>query len=504
MVVTKYRNAVRIFFLVMFVVSSWSGYASISSQANEYLRKARVFFSRGSLIEARDYYLRARKIEPESADIQQAGQEIETAIKKKTDELQRQAEFFLNAKNVPEAEKILKQLLVLSPDNGFGKEKLAEVRKINEQIDEYLNKGIVVDPSSGRSHDIDLYSAISLLNRARGFYDNGDRVKALELVEQVLKREPGNKIALELKDKILHVNRIQEFIDSAETAFQQGKMRDSIDSLNRLIQELPDRHEFLLLRAKAHLKLNQHQEAKRDFWAYFAIYPDQRKVLFPYFSELYYDMNRYDLAMGFAKDSQTGENYQTLSFQYHSMFRFYVFEYIVLMVVMLVIPVIIYIAYCRFDHLVTRFPPGKFNLGTQLLLSMLISGPEKYLPLLIEVARSLNTPWLNYYAGICLFRVGQIEGAQRFLAYSFSNGYIAGRAYYFFGLTRKLLGQENSEHDFDASIVASMAKNTRGWHPKFMKRIEREILSGYSKVQDLETYEGMAWHLVAAQVGENS
>lgn len=496
------KRPALMFLLAWLCFYAAAGFCATSSQAREYLRKARVFYERGKLKEARDYFIRAQKIEPESSEISTFGHEVDAAIEAQLKQLRRQADFFLGAKNVPEAEKIVRQLLILSPDDEYGQKQMTEIKKVNEQIEEFQNKGIVVDPQSGRTHDVDLYNAITLLNRARGFLDNRDRAKALELVEQVLEREPGYRVAVELKEKILYVNRIQEFIDSAEIAFQQGKMRECINDLDRLIHESPERVEYLLLRARAHLKLKDYEPARRDFWAYYQLHPEAKKLLFPYFSDLYYGMGRYDLALGFATDPVTAENYQSLSFQYRCKFRFYAIEYSVLALLALIFPGIAYLSYRKFDYLVNRFPVGRFYDGVHLLKSMLISGPDRYLPLLIDVARGLNIAWLNYYAGICLFRAGQLEGAQRFLAYSFSSRHLAGRAYYFFGLTRKLLAQQHFNEDFDASIVASMTRNIRGWHPEFFKRIEREILSVYSKEREPESYEGMACLLVSAQVGE--
>lgn len=488
--------------LAWLFLTAVAGIAATSSQAREYLRKARVFFERGRLKEARDYYNRARKIEPDSSEIAQFGQKIERELEKELAELRRRGDFFLSAKNIPEAEKTVRQLLILAPDDDYGQKQMAAINEVKEKVQEYQSQGIVVAHGSGRAHDVDLYNAISLLNRARGFLDNGEREKALVLVEQVLAREPGYKTALALKEKILYVNRIQEFIDSAETAFHQGKMRECIDSLDKLIKESPERTEYLLLRGRAHLKLKDYEPARRDFWAYFKLHPDEKKLLFAFLAETYYGLGRMDMAMALAKDPLSGENYQSLSFQYRCMFRHYALEYSVLAALVLIFPGFVYFAYRKFDVLVNRFPPGRFYDGVNLVRAILFSGPDKYLPLLIEVARGLNIAWLNYYAGICLFRAGQLEGAQRFLAYSFSNQHLAGRAYYFFGLTRKLLEQQHYDNDFDASIVASMARRTRGWHPEFVKRIERQILKDYSVNRESESYEGMACLLVSSAIGE--
>lgn len=491
-------------FLLLLVTALFFGsisQAAVSSQAREYLRKAKVFFERGDLKQARDYYLRATKIEPESQDIQAIGQEIEYAISEKVKELQRQTEFYLTAKNIPAAEKKLQELLILSPQNDFGQKQLAEIRKIDEQIDEYHNQGIVVDSSTGRSHDLDLYSAISLLNRARGFLDNDERVKALELVNQVLAREPQYKPALELKEKILFVNRIESFVNSAEKAFQQGMMEQCIQDLNRLIKDQPGRPEYFLLRAKAFLKLKEFNSAQQDLWHYFEACPDRKTEIFPLFSEAYSGIGRPDLAIGFMDAS--GMEY-SFGLYCRYFFRLYQAEVIALGVVLIVLLVTTVVAYRKYEELLVKFPTGQLYASMKLFIFMHFLSPEKYMPLLFEVARILNIPWLNYFTGICLLNMEQFEGAQRFLTYSLSNRFVAGRAYYFFGLTRKLLNHANSETAFDSAIIHATARDVKGWHPNFVRKIEREIMEKYSKIKDDSSFEGIAWQIVNAQVGENT
>jgi tetratricopeptide (TPR) repeat protein len=490
-------------FLIFFLMLAVTAY-SLSSQAREYLRKARVYFERGNLKDARDYFLRAQKIEPESEDIKDFGHKLQVEIEKQLKELRQRVDFFLNAKNIPEAEKIVRKLLVLNPDDEFGQKRISEIKQINQQIEEYQNKGIVVSEESGRTYDVEMYSAVSLLNRARVFYENGDRENALNLVEQVLAREPGYKPALELKDQILYVNRIEDFIDTAKEAFKEGRMRECIDSLNRLIEKEPNREDYILLRARAYLKLKRYKEAEKDLWKYYKNHSAETEQLFPLFSELYFGLERYDLALGFSADAKKGVAYMDSGFRFKCYLHLYTLEFSLMCFFMLLSPAAFFYSYKKFEFLGSRFPVGGLRPGLNLFWKMLVSTPEKYLPLLIEVARGLNTAWLNYYAGICLFRVGQYEGAQRFLAYSFTNDFIAGRAYYFYGLTRRLLNQELSNHDFEESVLSSLGKTGNGWHPEFVKNIERDILTKYSKEKSENDYEGMAYKLVKEQVGEKS
>jgi tetratricopeptide (TPR) repeat protein len=489
--------------LLVFCCLFWAvqSSAALSPQAGEYLRKARFFFERGDLKRARDFYQRAVRLDPNSPEIEEFGTELNEKINEKVKKLKQETDFYFSAKNIPKAEEILQQLMVLAPNDKYSQEKLAEIKQINQKIEEYKSKGIKVAPSSGRSHDIDHYSAISYLNRARGFLSNGDRENALLMVEKVLKREPHNKEALEIKEQIFYVNKIQEFIENAESAFAEGKMQESVTALNQLIHDSPSRTEFLLLRAKALLKLKRYEKAEADLWRYYNFHPDP-KTLYPIFSQLYAGMGRYDIALGFAGYLATAYGHENFGQRIRFFVNHYKIEVGMLCLLFALLPFVIYFAYHQLDLLINRFPPGGFTQSIYLFIAMHISRPALFLPQLIETARGLNTAWLNYFAAICLFQAEQFEGAQRFLAFSFSNDHLAGRAYYFYGLSRRLLGQKLSTHDFEEAVLSALSNKKKGWHPKFMKKIEHELILNFGKKKDEESFEGLAYQLITDQLGE--
>jgi hypothetical protein len=57
-------------------------------------------------------------------------------------------------------------------------------------------------------------------------------------------------------------------------------------------------------------------------------------------------------------------------------------------------------------------------------------------------------------------------------------------------------------HDFEESLLSSLGQSGKGWHPGFVKNIERELLQTYGKIKDESTLEGMAFQLAADQIGE--
>lgn len=473
---------------------------AINPQAGEYLRKARVFFDAANYKMSRDYLERAREIDPADPGINSFAERLKKAVDEQVKELRQRADFYLDAKNLPEAEKLFGEVLSLSSDDEYSKIKLKEISGTYAKIDEYKSQGIFVNDSTGRSHDVDMYSAVSLMNRARGFFAQGDRVNALDMVEKVLKREPGYKPALELKERIVHINRLETFIEKAETAFLEGRMRETIDSLNTLIAETPDRHEYVLMRGKAYLKIGRFSEARNDFWKYFQHRPE-RDTIFPLLSEAYSGLKQYQLAGAFAYNPETRQFYKSAGFRFRCHVYAHPLQYGILALILALTPFAFYFIWTSAEALFLKFSLGSLWLAISCVFTIIFKSPEHCLGNLITVARDLNVAWVNYLTGITLFKIGQIEGAQRFLAYSFVNDAIRPRAYYFFGLTRKLLKHNLYELDFEEAVLSGLGHRKSGWHPKFVKQIERELLISYSKDKGDESFEGMAYKLVEDVTG---
>lgn len=496
----SYQRAVfSLLFLLTVFLLTVGDVSAQNSQAREYLRKAQVFMRANNLPMARDFMQRAEKIDPTDGEIKKFAAALQTEIDERVKQLKQRAQFFLDARNVPEAEKLFNEVLELAASDEYAVNKLAEINTVYEKIEDFKNQGIEVAAGSGRMHDIDLYSAISYLNRAKGLFASGDRIKALELVEEVLRREPNYKPALELKEQIDQINQLENLVISTEKAFLEGRMRETVDSLSRLIDSGLDRPEYYLLRAKAYIMLKNFTGAEKDLWKFYHANPDADKA-FPLLSDTYFGQGKYLLAMGFAKNQQSGVDYKGFTYRLRCHSNEYPWHYTLLVIICALIPVSGYFVWSCYDSLSNRFPLGTLKVAVKCVLTILMKSPEACLGDLITVARDLNVHWINYLAAICLLKIGQIEGAQRFLTYSYSDD-LKTRASYFMGLTRKLLNQRIQESDFEESVLAGLGKPARGWHPNFVKQIEQGLLISYSKEKSLETFEGMAYKLVCDQVG---
>lgn len=485
--------------LLAIIVMANSAFA-IDSAAREYLRKAKFFYSRGNLVKSKYFLKKAQAIDGKAKEVTEFALMLKLEIKQKIEKLENRGNFFLSAKNILEAKEKFKEILQLDPQNSIATGKLKEIKKIIKKINKFKSQGIVVNENTGRKFDADLYSAISLINQAKALFFKGDREKSLKLVEQVLKREPTYRPALKLKKQILEINKIDKYISDAQKAFKAGKMYEYIDILAKLIEKSPQRHEFLLMRAKAYLKLKKYSLSIDDLLKYYG-YTNSKKETFYLLSKAYFGLNQYDYAYGFSVIPVEEKR---------DIGRFFLFRcysniysktlYLIYLAIFLVV-ISFWIASKSFDKLMGRFPPGTFKMTLKCFEIMIFQSPEKCLDKLVVVARNVNTPWFNYMAGITLFKAKQYDGAQRFLAYAITSEKVSARAYYFFGLLRKILKQRLSRHDFEESLLASLDKTSKSWHPKFMKRIENFLLEEYSEEKSVETIEGSAYIAVKEQVG---
>lgn len=492
------KNNIAFLILAMLCVTQFT-YA-IKTQAKEYLRKAKVFFRKGNLSRTQFFLKKAKNVDPSASEIIDFGIELDISIDQKIEMLINRADFYLSSKNIPDAQSKLQEILLINPRYEPALSRMKEIDTKLKQIKNYKRQGITIDAGTGRSFDVDSYSAISLVNQAKALFFNGDREKSLFIINKVLAREPQNKDAIELKEKILTINKIDEYINRASKALKQGKLREYINLLSDIIVKQPERYEFLLMRGKAFVKLGEFKHASKDLLKYYSK-TNEKKETFVLLAKSYFGLEKYDYAHAFSSVEIKNEEGLGEIFRFRCYSNMYsnVIHSIYIGIFLVIFGM--WGASKSFDQLVGRFPSGTFKMAISCFRTMIFDSPEKCLDQLVIIARRINTPWLNYMAGITLLKAGQFEGAQRFLAYTFTSESIAAKSYYFFGILRRLLKQKIYRHDFEESVLASLDKTSKSWHPNFMKKIELYILNEYSKEKTLDTLEGTAYLAVKDQIG---
>ena len=474
----------------------------ITSQAREYLRKAKKFLAMGDLVSARDFSERARKIDPEAEQISAFEKKLKLQLDKKIEELKRRGDFHISAKELNKAQICFQQILVFDPENRYSMQKITEINKVIEKIQDYERQGIQIDVKTGRGQDVDFYSAVSLLNQAKALFSQGKRDKALELIEQVLEREPGYKPAKALKKEIQTINKLETFINKAEENFKLGKMRAAIDLLDKLILKSPEKIEFLLMRAKANIKIENYKNARADLWKYYKLRGEGFEDISALFATIYYGLEKYKKAYAFSFNPETGKAYKPLGFRYSCITGAYPLWVYSSYLFLIAFFVSTYYTWKTFGELWERFPAGIFYDAVSCAKTVLIRGPLACLEPLIVIAKNLNVAWLNYLVGISLLSIGQLMEAQRFLTYSVPEKSLAVRAHFFLGLIRKKQNQSLFNNDFEEALIASTENNGKCWYPLFLKRLEKKVLLDYSNIKESSSVEGLASIAIKEIMGE--
>jgi tetratricopeptide (TPR) repeat protein len=495
------RDSKTTFFFVIFLLLSFSGLTSTGfahsshKEAARLLTQAKEYFANKDFRMARDLLLRAKELNKFHPGLSELEQEMMPEIQEITETLKMRASFFLQANNIEEARKVYIEVLTYIHDDEDAIRGLENIEAIKEKIESYKKQGIVVDSDTGRSFDVELYSTISYINRARAFYAQGNYEKAKEFVKQILEREPTYGPALELNEKIFFVERLQKNIDLAETAFLKGNLSEAVMELNELIKSSPGKLDYYLMRGKAQIRLERYNEGIDDLLLFYKKDKDPDKV-FPYLSEAFYNTERYVLALAFSKHPNTQKAYKHWYFLLMSNIKGYPICYFLLIGTILALPFMFYYLFYAIETVFMRFSLGTFNKFIKVFINLTFFEPQNVIKDLTTVARDLNNPWFYYLTGIVLLKEGELEGAQRFLAFCLKRQNVKSRAYFFYGLIRKHLKNTSYPLDFEESLISGLNYLSLGWHPFFMKKIERSILDSYSYERSGNSYEDLAFKLM--------
>lgn len=494
------KNESIIFLIVLFLMGV-SGLGSIAfaqasdKQASRFLEQAQDYYANADFQMAHEMLLRAKALDERLPGLAELENKVMKEVLEIVDALKMRASFFLQANNLAEAEKIYIEILTYVYDDEDAIKGLESIQSVKEQVEEYKKQGIVVSSDSGRAFDVELYSTISYINRARAFYAQGDYEMAKKFVDQILEREQGYPPALELREKIFFVERLEKNLELAETAFLKGNLSEAIIELNELIKSSPSKLDYYLMRGKAKIKLERHREGIEDLLLFYKKDQDPDKV-FPYLCEAFYQSSDYLLALAFSKHPTTNKYYKNWYFVLLANIKAYPASYFLLISFIIALPFVLYYLFYSIESVFIRFSLGSLTKFLKICVNLVLFEPKNVISELTMVARDLNNPWFYYLTGIILLKEGQLESAQRFLAFCLKKENIRSRAYFFYGLIRKQLNSTSYSLDFEESLVTGLNYLPLGWHPFFMRSTERAILDRYSYDRAEDGCEGLAFKLM--------
>ena len=470
---------------------------ALSMQANENLRKARNYLNIKNYKAAEDYFLRAKEESGEEAEIKEFEENLYKKINEHVESLSKKAFIYMQEKNLPKASEVYREILIYRPDDKEALAQLDSIKKINTEIKEYRKQGIAVDASTGRSYDLNKYSAISAYNTAYALFNKGEFKKALDILNMILEKEPDYGTALQLKEEVERVYELKQIIDKAESSFKSQSMDRVINAVTELLNKAPNQFHYYLMRAKAYFNTRHYSEAIKDLLTYFAYTNDKEKV-FPIMAEACSKSGKYLMGIGFAK----GTNTNSISFFIKNYFLGYYWENILILIFIFVgIPLGLFFIWQTGDNLFIK----KFTLANLFKLFKCfvfasLDKNEKCLKDLLDVSRSLNYPWLNYFTGLVLLENNDLIKAQRFFKFSMGKKALKPRACYFHGITSRLLKEMAFEADFEESVLTSLDDLPLNiWRPWFFKKLEERLLNRFA-IKDNDSLESMAYKLLNSVV----
>lgn len=483
--------------MVLCMAFMTSSLFALSIQSKEYLRKARNYLNIKNYKAAEDYFLRAKEESQEESEIKEFEETLYKQIDEYVETLSKKAFIFMQEKNLPKASEIYREILIYRPNDKEALSSLDEIKKIKAEIKEYQKQGIAVDASTGRSYDINKYSAISSYNTAYALFNKGEYEKALDILNMILEKEPDYGAAFQLKEEVERVYELKKIIDKAESSFKSQSMDTVISAVTELLNKAPNQYHYYLMRAKAYFYTRRYSEAIQDFLTYYA-YSGDKKDVFPLMAEACSNSGKNTTALGLAYDKESKSYTKPYGFIVKNYFLAYFWENILILVFIFIgFPLALYIICQTGDNLfIKKFTFANFFKLIKCFIFVSIDKNEKCLKDLIDISRSLNYPWANYYMGLVLLENNDLVKAQRYFKFVMNNKPLKARASYFHGITSKLLKQSAYEDDFEESVLASLDDIPFSiWRPWFLKKLEERLLNRFSD-KDNDSLESMAYKLL--------
>lgn len=479
----------------------------LSPQASAFLDKSKKFLAKKNVLSAVNYFKQAQALDPEAAEIVAFGKILRETIDKEAAEHFKAAEFYRTT-SPPKAIEEYRYVLKLIPDHAEAKAGLAAMKTVERTVQKFAEQGVAMAPDSGRSHDVNALSARDLFQRAKAAYLAKNLVRAMDFVSQALARDPQFKLAVDLREQIVAEQHLQDMVINARADLTSGDFTRSIDHFTALLTRDPSRFDWRYLRGLAFFRSHRYARAIEDFtfllghwnqverWrqasqaakepgaspgaAPAAVDVDQVK-----FTRA--DVLRF-LAESFAGSGDHLKAYavgvmagQPFVFQLRSYLSGFSWV-LALMGVVAVGGVIAVVWFLRMlDALVEQFPFRVLAEMVRLIWYGYGGQLVDQAPRLQNLAQEASLPWFSYLAGLVAMHHARFEEAPRQFQVALGSPGLAGRAYFFLGLSRQEMKQSLGGHDFEQAFLTGMQNREGSWIPQFVRDLEEVLIGKYVK-----------------------
>lgn len=475
---------------LMFLVSQ--ALEASRDQIPRILDKANFYLQNGNALSAKDYLSRAKAIDPNDSEVVNFEQRLQRYIDGKVAEHLRQGDFYSSNKQVPQAIEQYNLALRYCPGHPEVTERLRKLIEIKTKVRNLKESGVVVAPSSGRSYDLDAYSSVSEMMKAKAAFNNGDYQRAMELIDQILSHDPNYKEASDLRKEIVKRQEFRDLVTGASTKTSSGNFQQAEEYYTRLIELQPEKVELLINRGKARIRLGKFAEGLDDFGAAFRKKGKLEDMRHDMVTGLV-GMKEFPQALGLAGSHKNNPAVEPLSFRIWCYWKSYrVSCSLFFLNLLLLIGSIVWVSH----NLGALMEKGRYILikeGVICLIRCISGPPEAQVEKLRHVSRQLNHPWFHYFSGLLLISLDRLDQAQEHLQGAIASVSLAPRAYFFLGLVRSRLNQKLSQHDFEQTLILGMKEHPMPWIPRFVGDFERKIFEAIAPEERRDEMVVLAW-----------
>jgi|GEM_PF-1526997 len=474
-----------VFCALAFLTTQISPCDASPQAVKQWLEKARYFYRGGNIKAAQTQLDQARSLAPDDPEVLELLRLIGTAREKRVETALRAAQFYYTANNIPEAEKSYREVLSVDPANTSAQQALTDIQKRKDTVEKYRESGVSIAPSTGRSFDVEAYSIAAAWLRARAAFSRGDLDTSTKFIDEILEKDRTNAQALELREKIHQIRRINSLLSSVDTEFDTGNYFSAVTALDGLLKEYPGRPDLLLKRSKALLRANRPEDAISDLEALLATDTPGSELL-PLLSDAYAAAGKNQQAAGIAAGLPNGSPVKPFHQRMLMISKAFPVSAAFLLLGCITTLAAAGWMLVQIDHLLERHAPGRLAALARLLLEAYTTGlDDRRTDSWKALSWQLHHPWLHYVTGLLLLRQGDLETAQEPLQKALESPALVPRAYYFLGNLRKKLGQPIAAHDLEQSLLATFRGTDTPYLPSFLADIESELVTRFAPADSM-------------------
>ncbi|HNV71008.1 MAG TPA: hypothetical protein PKO06_15000, partial [Candidatus Ozemobacteraceae bacterium] len=323
-----------------------------------------------------------------------------------------------------------------------------------------------------------MYSAVSLLVRARDALNRGEIETSRKFVDEILVREPHYTEAQDLRTEIDKQVELKELVSSVDEQMSRGRLAEALESANELIKKYPAQALFYVLRARIHLKTHRFRDAQSDLREARLLGYDFAQIR-SYLVDVYAGQGlfaqAYALAQGNAECSPC-RPWDTLWIWY---FKSSFFGWIIFCASLVVAGGTFFVFWRQFDALIGRYSLSHFFSVAACLYQCSTNGATSQIERLISITKRMPHPWWLYVTALSLMEIGQTDRSQELLLRAAAAPELSARAHLYLGLIRGESEPRLADYDLEQVVICCQTEVEHPWLPDFLQTLEQSVLDRY-------------------------